>query len=250
MTKTVSGVHIETARATELFDIEKSEPRPGWPTWANLRFRPRRDHPREYAGGGVYAIAYRRQLLYVGKFTGRANVPFAGDAVTDRFWKHLEALTMRGRSIGFSPKNFDVSIAMDESPIVSAIRQHAALRGYDRVRTYPCKVKFAAEHWSDFEKLETDPGPFEDFEFFYARVSPPQFCSDVSYSKLKNYIGVIEDDLILELRPRCNVRFHRSDRAHLSIGPSADEWNEFKDLVRDIAPPTAKHDEQLSDWPF
>lgn len=230
-------VGVVTHRAGDLFSVETVEPR--WnkgrtrqmPKTFNLKFRYNGRDAAALAGGGIYAIHFKGELLYVGIFTGDRKVPFAGNVAKERLSKHLEALTMRGRTVGFSAANYDRVLTMEPGPVTDAVRATTIPRDNGSVRSYPCKVGFATTHWAEMSKVEIDRTVLDGFTFTYGRVGPESFAAGAGYATLKNYINVIEDDLILALRPRCNDRFTRSDRAKLAAGPDEAAWSTFKALV-------------------
>jgi len=219
-------VHTVVHSGGDLFDIIVVDPRTprggaeSMPDIFNLEFRYNRRDTHALAGGGVYAVYYRGELLYVGLFTGDAGIPFASNVAAKRFYKHLEALTLRGRTIGFSAKNYDRTIALDRPscPLIGILKGTLLPRGNGAVKTYPCKVEFACDNWDAFSQIEHGNTALDEFTFVYGRIGPEQFNQDkvITYQQVKNYLGVIEDDIIHQHRPRCNEKFARSSDSNCS----------------------------------
>lgn len=228
-------------RGGDLFDVAVAKPRTPrggaerMPDIFNLEFRYNGRDAQALKGGGIYAVYYRGELLYIGLFTGDRGVPFVSNVASQRFYKHLEALTLRGRTIGFSPRNYDMVIALDRPhcPLIGILRATLVPRGNGAVRTYPCKVEFASDNWDSFNRIERDRSLLDDFTFVYGRLSAEHFRSDITYQQVKNYLGAIENKLILDYRPRCNERRVPSSDKHLPIGPGRDAWITFVKLVGD-----------------
>lgn len=228
-------------RANDLFDIEVKSARTRqdsdatMPPIFNLKFRYNGRDADLLAGGGVYATFYRQELLYVGIFTGEQRIPFASNVASARFYKHLEALTLRGRAIGFTERNYERSIALDRPrcPLVAALRQTRIPRGNGTVKTYPSKVEFASDNWAEFSRIEHDPLVLQDFTFAYGRTAARHFNPAVTYQQVKNYLSAIESRAIERHNPRCNERRARANLAYLQGGPALEEWNEFLEVVGD-----------------
>jgi hypothetical protein len=228
-------------RGGDLFNIAAVEPRrprggaERMPDIFNLEFRYNGRDAEVLAGGGICAVYYRGELLYIGLFTGKDGTPFASNVASQRFYKHLEALTLRGRTIGFRASNYDKVIALNrpDCPLIGSLRGTLVPRGNGAVKTYPCKVVFASDNWDAFSRIERDQSVLDGFTFVYGRIGAKQFSGDITYQRVKNYISVIEDDLILRHRPRCNEKFVRSNDRHLAGGPGRDAWTTFLKLVGD-----------------
>jgi hypothetical protein len=228
-------------RAGDLFDIASVEPRrprggdERMPDTFNLDFRYNGRSAPMLAGGGIYVVCYRRELLYIGIFTGKDRKAFVSNVASERFYKHLEALTLRGRSVGFTARNYDTAIALDrpDCPLIGILRGTRVPRGNGAVKTYPCKVEFASDNWNDFSCIERDRAVLDRFTFLYGRVDATHFRGGADYQQVKNYLGAIESDLILGHGPRCNERRARINGRHLAVGPPRDAWIVFEKLVRD-----------------
>ena len=203
----------------------------------NLKFVYNGTHDEALLGGGLYAVHYRGELLYVGIFTGskiaETPTPFTGNVAAERFWKHLDALTMRGGAVGFTNANYDKACALPDHPLVEAIRRSVAQRGRNSVKSYPCKVQFACEHWDDFVRLDQDPAMLNNFVFTYGRLSPDRYRSDITYHELKTYLEEIEARILDEMKPRCNLKFHKPDASQLSLGPDLELWDALRKTMRD-----------------
>ncbi|WP_156494287.1 hypothetical protein, partial [Erythrobacter sp. HI0019] len=177
-------------KAGELFRIELREPRTRKDTGEtapeifNLEFRYNGVDDALLRGGGIYAVHYRGELLYVGTLTGKAKTKFGGNVAEERFWKHLEAQTMRGRSVGFTPNNYKLVCEMADHPLVESISQNGVLDGNGAVKSYPRKVAFAMRHWNEISRIETDPAVLDNFTFCYGRLSPDAYDPAISYQQL------------------------------------------------------------------
>lgn len=205
----------------------------------NLKFNYNGAHQDQLRGGGIYAIHYRGELLYAGIFTGTAikkvSTPFAGNVAAERFWKHLDALTMRGGAVGFTDPNYDLACALPDHPLVEAIRNSIAQRGRNSVKSYPCKVQFACENWDDFKNMEDNPSVLENFTFIYGRLAPQSYRPDISYDDLKAYLEEVEKRILEEMTPRCNLKFHKPNDAKLPLGPDLDKWEDLREAIKDPA---------------
>ena len=226
-------------RGGDLFDIAVVEPRTQrgsaerMPGIFNLDFRYNQRDAGALAGGGIYAIYYKGKLLYIGLFTGDKGIPFVSNVASRRFYKHLEALTLRGRNIGFSRKNYDKVVALHrpDCSLMQSLKGTLVPRGNGGVKTYLGKVEFASDNWNLFSRIECDRSVLDGFTFVYGRIGPNHFHQNITYQQVKNYINVIEDDLILKHDPLCNEKRTRSSERHLLVGPGRDAWTTFEDLV-------------------
>ena len=224
-------------KAGELFSIEQREPRMRKvtgeiaPETFNLEFRYNGVDDAMLRGGGIYAVHYRGELLYVGILTGKAKTKFGGNVAEERFWKHLEAQTMRGRSVGFTPNNYKLVCEMADHPLVESIRQNGALDGNGAVKSYPRKVAFAIKHRDEIKRIEKEPAVLDNFTFCYGRLSPDAYDPAISYQQLKNYLREIENRLILALAPPCNGTSHRTKADNLAFGPPAHHWHGLQEMT-------------------
>lgn len=224
---------------TELFDVDVLDPRTNNRTGEvvngifNLAFRLKAGDEAALAGGGIYAVRYRGELLYVGIFTGDRKVPFAGNVARERISKHIEALSMRGRNVGFGATNYDRAIALPEGPLVLAIRSNTAQRDNGSVRSYPCKVRFAAERWAEMSIMEKDPKVLAGFEMIYGRINPGAYAPDITYADLKSYLEVVENGLIQSCKPRCNERHAKPKLKNMRHGPAAEAWSAYGKMLAD-----------------
>jgi hypothetical protein len=71
---------------------------------------------KDIGGFGIYCLShkteYGERIIYLGKFQGsnqkRAKVPgFAGNIVSERWFKHILTITMRGRKLSFPKTAYD-----------------------------------------------------------------------------------------------------------------------------------------------
>lgn len=234
-------------RASDIFTIVKRRPyisRDGYESDPifNLKFKYNGAHQDLLRGGGIYAVHYRGELLYVGILTGikikGQRTGFAGNVAEERLHKHLDVLTMRGSAIGFSRRNYDLSCKLPDHPLVEAIRESGVMRGRDSVNSYPCKVKFACENWEEFKSLEGNSTALDDFTFIYGRLSPGSYPLDIPYDSLMDYLEDIEARILNEMRPRCNLKYHKPNDAKLALGPDLEKWDSLREAIRnpDILP--------------
>lgn len=233
-------VHIGVYKGTDLFHIKGVSPRTRrgeterMPGIFNLTFRYNKHDLQTLTGGGIYAVYYKGELLYIGIHTGDKGVPFVANVAEERFWKHLEALTLRGRSVGFSVQNYELAIKLAASrpncPLIQTLKETRVPRGNGSVKTYPCKVEFASDNWHAFSCIESNSA-LDDFTFAYGRVSVEHFVRGVKYQQVKNYLGVIENNLLGNLKPRCNEKFSRPNCRYLAVGPARDAWASFEETV-------------------
>lgn len=229
---------ITVKNGNELFEPVICEPRINRKTGEqvnpifNVKFnvRPEALENPDFGGGGIYAVRYLGLLLYPGIYTGE-KIPFSSNVVKQRLTKHIEAFTMRGYRVGFGKKNYDTVIAMPSSPLVEAIRSNKAQKDNGSVRSYPCKVEFANEHWDSMMRVEKDPKILENFEFLYARLNPEEH-KHLTHAQLKKYLETIERMLILETDPRCNVRRVQPKLENLIHGPDKSVWDEFHQMLK------------------
>lgn len=201
----------------------------------NLRFAYKGANEGDLQGGGIYALHYRRELLYIGIFTGKKDnglsVPFAGNVADKRFTKHLDVMTMRGGAVGFSAGNYDQSCKLPDHPLVEAIRRSISQRGGNSVKSYPCKVRFACENWDEFSRIEHDPSILDDFTLTYGRIDPGAYPTGISYNTLRSYLEDVEARLLEHFKPRCNIKFDRPDNAKLALGPDIKRWSSLKHAI-------------------
>ncbi len=234
-------VHVSVHRGTALFDIDLVTPRmrrggtDRMPGIFNLAFRYKKHAVEALKGGGIYAVFYRGELLYIGIYTGDGKAPFEGNVAEQRFWKHLEALTLRGRSVGFTDQNYDLAIGLaagrPNCPLIRILEGTKVPRGNGSVKTYPCKVEFASDNWDAFKCIETNSALCE-FTFTYGRVEAEDFNSSINYQDVKNYLGAIENELLASLNPRCNERFNSHNSKYLDVGPPKDVWSGLAETIR------------------
>lgn len=231
------AIELGSWKAGEIFRIETREPRLRRDTGEtaspifNLVFKYNGKFDAVLQGGGIYSVHYRKELLYVGILTGKNKVKFCGNVAEERFWKHLEAQTMRGRSVGFTPNNYRAVSAMQAHPLINAIRNTRALDGNGAVKSYPRKVEFAIRNWAEMAKIENDYSILDNFVFCYGRISPDAYGSSISYQDLKKYLGEIENRLILDLAPPCNGTGYPANDRNLAFGPPSHEWRALQDLI-------------------
>lgn len=232
-----SILQVGSWKAGELFSIETREPRlrrdtgeSAFPIF-NLRFKYNGKSDLILQGGGIYSVHYRKELLYIGILTGKNKIKFCGNVAEERFWKHLEAQTMRGRSVGFTANNYKAVSAMRDHPLINAIRFNRVLESNGAVKSYPRKVEFAIRYWEEMMRIEEDPDIFDNFVFCYGRILPEVYDSKISYHNLKKYLGEIENRLILDFAPPCNGTGYSANDKNLTFGPPSHNWRALQELI-------------------
>lgn len=235
-------VDVGVYKGTDLFNIKPVVPRTRrgeterMPDIFNLTFHYNSHDRQTLTGGGIYAIYYKGELLYIGIYTGEQRVPFVANVAEERFWKHLEALTLRGRSVGFSVQNYEsavkLAISRPNCPLIRTLKKTCVPRGNGSVKTYPRKVEFASDNWHAFSSIESNSA-LDDFTFAYGRVGANDFIKSITYQQVKNYLGAIENELLGNLKPRYNEKFSRPNGKYLAVGPARDTWTSFAKTISD-----------------
>lgn len=231
------GLQIFECTADDLYDIKISEPYTKRATQEkshslfNLTFAYNGKYQSELAGGGIYAIHYDGELLYIGIYTGKKPVPFIGNVANTRLDNHLDVLTMRGRSVGFAAHNYDAACNLPDHELVRAIKQSPGMRKGNSVMSYPCKVKFACENWDAMRSIESDPNGLSRFQLIYARMDPEFYRADINYLQLLHYLENIENHLLKQFEPRCNLSYNAPNSDYLVYGPPMSAWDELKDRI-------------------
>jgi hypothetical protein len=63
-------------------------------SFLDMRIRSHRKRPKkQLTGPGIYMLFYEGQLIYIGKYRGRAGDPFSGDIAHQRWWAHIGELS-------------------------------------------------------------------------------------------------------------------------------------------------------------
>lgn len=189
--KSLFGVHkIET------YSHKKEEVRATFPF--DLRFKIIKEITGEFKGPGVYCIAFRENVVYIGSY--RSQKPMI---INQRWINHIMTLTNRGYRVGFNSKKKQHLIPDLFKPF---FERDKLLRYRDTgVVTTIERLEFAANYFADFEKLN-DENLISDFIFYYRQLDETQ-----------NAV-VLEKQLINEFQPICNVAGIRSnEKRNISI---------------------------------
>ena len=99
--------------AEDFCQVEQSTALPAHSPFADCRFIVRRelssDTRYKLAGPGIYAICYKQELIYLGKYLGQSKNPFAGNVARLRWVQHLGSMTMRDRRVSLSKSSLDLA---------------------------------------------------------------------------------------------------------------------------------------------
>jgi hypothetical protein len=198
--------------ADDLFKISYVKPIHGMPLWANLMFSKTNNNRAEFSGPGIYAILFRDQLIYVGKFLGKKTNPWSGDIRDTRWDKHLGSMTLRSRNISFSKKSLDRILEGNKSYLLDDIHKsnpQALLRDRGCLSTFN-RFSFGSRHWNLF--LNFDESHLKLFQFLYVRVST---CT-LDTHEIRKLVSEAEDQIVKILNPYCNasIKFPEDPSKH------------------------------------
>jgi hypothetical protein len=188
--------------AHQLFVVRQRGALKGNPAWADLTIDSNRSLSKELAGGaGLYAIHFRADLLYVGKFCGKRSNPFDGRVCDIRWSRHIGSLTMRDRRISLSAGRCK-QLRGTTPPLIDITRAMTATTIHqNRGRaTSKNRALFAAEHWAEFARIQ-DHGGLQEFHFTYTKIEP---ADGVDRTQIRNIVSQAERQAIDTLQPRCN----------------------------------------------
>jgi len=206
--------------AEDFCRVKLSTALPAHSSFADCRFILRRelssDTRHKLAGPGIYAICYKQELIYLGKYLGQSKNPFAGNVARLRWIQHLGSMTMRDRRVSLSKSSLDFLLSREFSnsnheliqSLASAFetdRSPSAIKPFLQ-RDRGCfstvnRVLFALKNWPEFSNPE---GPdLSQFSFHYFRIVQPN--SEPNVESLRTLISSIEDCLVEAFRPTCNA---------------------------------------------
>lgn len=157
--------------AAEIFKAYRTEPLAGFPSWADVEFKPTPSAATTIGGCGLYCVSYEGRAIYVGKFLGSVRGPFTGSVLNIRWLRHLYSLSLRGRRFSISPGPLRMLLQdLEPGDLLDGLRaadpqvlthDRGYLASYNRVR-------FASKKWAT---LHRDPTEFlERFDFGYVRL--------------------------------------------------------------------------------
>ena len=221
--------------AEDFCQVEQSTALPAHSPFADCRFILRRelssDTRYKLAGPGIYAICYKQELIYLGKYLGQRKNPFAGNVARLRWVQHLGSMTMRDRRVSLSKSSLDFLLSREFShsnheliqslaSVFETDRSPSAIKPFLQ-RDRGCfstvnRVLFALKNWPEFSNPE---GPdLSQFSFHYFRIVQP--TSEPNVESLRTLISSTEDCLVEAFRPTCNatiaqVSAHDNENAHI-----------------------------------
>jgi len=193
----------QTYNASELLTVRQRKALRGNPPWADLTIDSNRTLSRDRArGAGLYAIHFRGDLLYVGKFCGKQSNPFDGRICDIRWSRHIGTLTLRDRRVSLSEgrcKQLGGSSAAPLADIVNAMQASTIFQNRGRATSIN-RALFAAQHWSDFGRIR-HASDLEGFSFTYTQVEPDDATEP---TRMREIVSHAEKMAINSLQPRCN----------------------------------------------
>ena len=193
-------------------------------------------------GSGVYGLFQRRSedtsadLIYIGKYQGHRDQPFAGNVAQQRWWTHIASVTARGdrmsisrrtaqylktqHCLGADIKSFR-ELAVDATQNEVLFQDRGCVAGLNR-------ILFALRHWDQF-RPESNPDLLAPFFFHYVRLVPQSTVTAVqaiqkqsSVKALRSLISQAENALIQQLNPPCNHQAQADSQA-VTMTPEAFE---------------------------
>ena len=193
----------KTYWASDIFSVRLNTSLVGNPEWANLTIDSNRALSNEEArGAGLYAIHFRGDLLYVGKFCGKRSDPFAGRICDIRWSRHIGTLTMRDRRISLSEGRIEQlrrSSAAPLADIVQAMQAQTIYQNRGRATSIN-RALFAAEHWAEFARIEDAIG-LTGFQITYVQIEP---TAAIDQMLVRDIVSRAEKFAINRLQRRCN----------------------------------------------
>lgn len=199
--------------------MAKEEAFPDHVPFANMRFgvKPGMSEAikSKLVGPGIYALFFDGELIYIGKYLGQKNAPFAGNVANLRWVKHLGGMTLRERRVSFSMTALSAllegSVVDTSHPVVAALRAAAGDGARSKgtrflIRDRGClstvnRARLAIENWGRFADLsDTD---LAAFSFHYVRLSNE--AARLETRLLRTAVSIAEVRLIETFQPRCNA---------------------------------------------
>ena len=161
--------------------------------------------PEWFRGAGLYGLFYKGSLIYIGKFLGQKNNPWAGNIVVNRWWAHIATVTAFGHRISFSPSIWQQ--LQDESPnhpLIIALGKVVRQQVFATDRGGATSLKrlmFARKHWDTFGHGQPE-NILRDFCFVYVRATGNGAGNDIE--GIRQAISSAEQDAVVEFSPCCN----------------------------------------------
>lgn len=190
--------------ATELFTATRVTPLDARRPFLDVQFsqRPPRGQRVAFQGCGLYAIAFRGRLIYVGKFRGLGRRPFAGNILNARWKQHLSTLTLRGVGVGSKAGPLElVQAERTGCPMLSTLwRAPEGFVGRIGFEASENRLRFASRYWDLFKDAEP-AALLEPFSFTYVQLQAEHHYDT---AHLREAIGYAEDEVTARLRPLIN----------------------------------------------
>lgn len=171
------------------------------------------------AGPGIYLISFGAEVIYIGKYQ-----PIGGNIIVDRWLRHLETITMRGRRVGFGgSKNAARRLAsllqhVSSRDLRTLLEQHYEDRFKDTgVVTSKNRLGFADENWQYFSQ------PCDDSILSRFSIRLLRLTNTSSQSSASTAVSSIEKLVLKSIKPRCNKEFSiklHNDRRHSNTVPA------------------------------
>lgn len=197
-------VKVKSFNAFDIIDVVERENLPGMPGWMNLQFKVKPGLAKDdFKGAGIYAIFYKGELIYIGKFLGKKKAPFEGNVIDTRWTKHIGTLTLRSRTLSMAQKtlhrlfqeNHSLILDLQSSNIKTLKRDRGNASTYNR-------FVFGLAHWSVFKSSLSEG--LKGFEFLYVSLEP-EAVSHLSVQDIRSHISSTEGKLVNEFLPKCNA---------------------------------------------
>ncbi|HEY9032090.1 MAG TPA: hypothetical protein VIM93_12070 [Kangiella sp.] len=190
------------------------------PAPLNLSFLLRKvsdDTLQQLAGPGLYLIRFDDEVIYLGKYQ-----PIGGKILTDRWLRHLETITLRGKRVGFGAsknpdKKLNSLLKQVSNPDLQSALQNIFMNHYeDRIKdtgvvTAKNRVGFADENWNYFSG-SSDNSILDKFSITLLRLS-----GIASQSQASSLSSSIESQTLNTIKPRCNKEFSEKPHHDLRI---------------------------------
>lgn len=178
----------------------------------NLNFSLKKTSKSEAVRGpGIYTITYRNEVIYLGKFQPVGN----NNIFNDRWLRHFETLTMRGKRIGFGRNSYTtnklkkISSNLKNDQLIKLIQIIYNQEGENRFKdtgvvTSINRLRFADENWQKYSSIN-DTSILSEFKFRLHKINESK--KDQSVDKTTN----IENHLLRIIHPFCNREFNEKE---------------------------------------
>ncbi|MCK6372797.1 MAG: hypothetical protein L6Q69_01690 [Zoogloea sp.] len=165
-------------------------------------------------GPSIYLLVFGSRVVYAGKYR-----PIAGSVVEDRWFRHLQTVTLRGSAVGLGGlSNPERRLArllegVQEPSLRTLLTERLEVdRGRFRdtgVNTTVNRVAFAAKHWAVFGSAQS-ASIFDGFSFHLFRLAGFN-----EQARADEAVSAVEKALLDRVFPRCNRQFVPSQHEHL-----------------------------------